>query len=177
MVLNPALSPCVFLPPEYLSNVYALVTGDHNGLNNGVFYLKVHPSSVDLLTKTINYPLAHPEDDLGWFGEQAAMAHVINATETRHESAGTSSGIAWVPRVWFNNYEFEHGFEGKPGSFLVHFAGLAETRLQHMANWLDELSVNQAKWEIPLEETSYKDSILEFWRKYAESLNGRTRAF
>jgi hypothetical protein len=39
------------------------------------------------------------------------------------------------------------------------------------------LRVNQAKWEIPVEDTPYKDSIPEFWRKYAESLNGRTRAF
>jgi hypothetical protein len=53
MVLNPALSPCVFLPPERLENIYALVTADHNGLNNGVFYLKVHTSSIDLLTRII----------------------------------------------------------------------------------------------------------------------------
>lgn len=81
MFLNPAHSPCVFLPPETLPHVYALVTADHNGLNNGVFYLRVHPSSVDLLTKTISYPLTHPEDDLGWFGEQGAMAEVIKSIE------------------------------------------------------------------------------------------------
>jgi hypothetical protein len=176
IIVNPAISPCAFLPPDTIDNVYALVTADHNGLNNGIFYLKVHPSSLDLLTNTIAYPLVHPEEDLGWFGEQAAMAHVINATESRHESAGTLSGIAWVPRDWFNNYEFEHGFEGKPGSFLVHFAGLAETRLQHMANWLAELGQNQAKWEIPIEDTPYRDSIPEFWTKYAESSTGRTWA-
>lgn len=93
MVLNPALSPCVFLPPERLENIYALVTADHNGLNNGVFYLKVHTSSIDLLTRIIDYPLSHPEDDLGWFGEQAAMAKVIKSIETTHQDPFEPSGI------------------------------------------------------------------------------------
>jgi len=136
----------------------------------------VHPSSLDLLTQTLAYPLAHPEEDLGWFGEQAAMAHVIKSIEGQHETAGTRSGIVWVPREWFNNYEFEHGFEGQPGSFLVHFAGLAETRLQHMANWLEELGTSQAKWEVDFGETAYRDSVPEFWRKYADGLDGGSSA-
>lgn len=176
IVLNPALSPCVFLPPEDLDDVYALVTADHNGLNDGVFYIKVHPSSIDLLTQIAAYPLAHPDEDLGWFGEQAAMARVIKAIEAQHKDAGDATGIAWVPRPWFNYYEFEHGFEGEPGSFMVHFAGLAETRLTHMQTWLDELQQNQAKWELPIENTSYKDSVVKFWRKYAADPAGNSRA-
>lgn len=173
IVVNPALSPCVFLPPEHLDHVYALVTADHNGLNNGVFYLRVHPSSVDLLTQVAAYPLAHPEDDLGWFGEQAAMARVIKSIEARHDDASGPSGIVWIPRTWINNYEWEHGFEGEPGSFLVHFAGLAETRLAHMAAWLDELKSNQAKWEIPVERTMYRDAIPNFWNEYAANVTGK----
>ena len=173
IVLNPALSPCVFLPPENLPDVYALVTADHNGLNNGIFYLKVHPSSVDLLTKTIDYPLAHPEDDLGWFGEQAAMAKVIKSIEAEHPDSTQPSGIAWIPRPWINNYEWEHGFEGGPGSFMVHFAGLAETRLAHMAAWLEELERNQGKWEIPLEKMSLKDDIPKFWQEYTANTTGK----
>lgn len=172
MVVNPAISPCAFLPPENLLDVYALVTADHNGLNNGVFYLKVHPTSVDLLTKTINYPLAHPEDDLGWFGEQAAMAKVIETIEAEHQDTRHPSGIVWIPRTWINNYEWEHGFEGEPGSFMVHFAGLAETRLAHMAAWLDELRQNKERWEVPFEKTSLKHAIPEFWRDYAAKATG-----
>ena len=102
------------------------------------------------------------------------MAHVINAAEIRHETAGRPSGIAWVPRDWFNNYKFEHGFKGKPGSLLVRFTGLVETRLQHMVNWLAELGQNQAKWEMPVEDTPYKDSTPEYWGNTAESLNSKT---
>jgi hypothetical protein len=172
MILNPALSPCLFLPPKHLENVYALVTADHNGLNNGVFYLRVHPSSVDLLTKTIDYPLAHPEDDLGWFGEQAAMAKVITSIEAEHQDLTNPSGIAWIPRTWINNFEWERGFEGEPGSFMVHFAGLGETRLAHMATWLDELQRNHAKWEIPVENTALNDAIPGFWREYEANTTG-----
>lgn len=166
IILNPAISPCAFLPPKDLADIYALVTADHNGLNNGIFYLKVHPSSVDLLTQIAAYPLEHPDVDLGWFGEQAAMAKVISSIEAQHKATDNPSGIAWVPRTWFNHYEFEHGFEGEPGSFLVHFAGLAETRLSHMAAWIDELQRNQAKWEIPLQNTTYENDIPDFWANY-----------
>lgn len=105
--------------------VFILATADHNGLNNGIFYLRVHPSSFDLLTHIVAYPLTHPKDDLGWFGKQAAMARVLENAEANAKGSAEPSGVAWVPRAWFNHYQFGHGFEGEPGSFLVHFAGLA----------------------------------------------------
>lgn len=166
IVLNPALSPEVFLPPDHLKDVYALVTGDQNGLNAGVFYLRVHPSSLDLLTQAVDYPAAHPDEDLGWFGEQAAMANVIKSIEASPKKTTTYPGIVWVPRIWFNAYQFEHGFEGEPGNAMVHFAGMGETRLGHMQEWLDELQQNQTKWEKPLNETFYETAIPEFWKDF-----------
>lgn len=149
------------------------MTADHQGLNAGVFYLRVCAESVDFLTQVLGYPDAHPDVDLGWFGEQAAMAKIIRAIETNHNERGDPTGIVWVPRTWFNHYEFEHGFEGEPGSFLVHFAGLAETRLAHMQRWLDELRDNQAKWEFSLEETGYGDEVPRFWEEYAGNVTGK----
>ena len=131
ILVNPAISPCTFLPPDTLQSVFALVTADHQGFNNGIFYLRVHPSSLDLLTQILDYPLAHPDEDLGWFGEQAAMEKVIHSTEIRLKDQGSLSGIAWIPRDWFNTFEFEHSYEDQPGHFIVHFASLAETRIQH----------------------------------------------
>lgn len=176
IVLNPALSPEIFLPPDDVQGVYALVTADHNGLNSGVFYLRVHSDSIDLLTQTLAYPLAHPAEDLGWFGEQAAMAHVIQSIETAAAAANTTgpSGIVWMPRIWFNAYEFEHGFEGQPGAALVHFAGLAEKRLTHMTRWLDELQQNPAKWEIPLHKTFYEEAISRFWKEYVANATAQS---
>lgn len=166
IVVNPAISPELFLPPADLEQVFAMVTSDHQGLNNGLFYLKVHQSSLDLLTEIISYPLVHPDEDLGWFGEQAAMELVIKSTEARLEKENRPPAIAWVPRQWFNTYEFEHGFEGEPGHYMVHFAGLAETRIEHMDAWLDELRSNPEKWELSPEKTFYRTAITQFWAKF-----------
>lgn len=165
IILNPALSPELFLPPAHLKDVYALVTADHNGLNTGLFYLRVHPSALELLTQTVAYPAAHPEQDLGWFSEQAAMANVTQAIEAT-QTTTSYPGIVWMPRTWFNAYEFEHGFEGSPGSMLVHFAGLGEKRLLRMSKWLEVLEQTPGKWEAPLEKTFYKSAISEFWNEF-----------
>jgi hypothetical protein len=101
------------------------------------------------------------------------MAKVIKSIEAEHQDPTNPSGIAWIPRTWINTFEWEHGFEGEPGSFMVHFAGLAETRLAHMAAWLDELQRNQAKWEMPVEETPLRDAIPEFWREYAANVTSK----
>lgn len=172
ILLNPALSPALFLAPEASEQVFARVTANHNGLNNGLFYLCIHQRALDLLTQTIDYPLAHPDEDLGWSAGQAAMANVISSIETQTELDGGPSGIVWVPREWFNTYQFEHGFEGQPGHFVVHFAGLGGTRITHMASWLEELEVHQARWEIPLESTFYKTAVPEFWAQVAASATG-----
>lgn len=155
------------MPPADLRDIFAVVTADHQGLNNGIFYLRVCQDSIDLLTQVVDYPMTHPDVDLGWFGEQAAMDHVIHSLETRSKDEARSSGIAWAPRLWFNAFQWEHGFEGEPGDSIVHFAGLAETRLQHMTDWLVELRDHQAKWEMPLEDTSYGREISEFWKGVA----------
>lgn len=157
----------MFLPPDYSQDIFALVTADHNGLNSGVFYLKVHNSSVDFLSEIMTYTVSHPDEDLGWNYEQTAMARVISIFETRHRGSGHPSGIAWVPRTWFNSYEFGHGFEGEPGDFLVHFPGLGNNKIRHMEWWLDELKSNQQKWEIGFNETRYKIEVPAFWSNYS----------
>jgi hypothetical protein len=169
IILNPALSPEVFLPPQHLKEVFALVTADREGLNAGVFYLRVHAKSVDLLTQTVAYPLDYPDVDLGWFGEQAAMANVIKAMEAGPQPQEQYPEIAWLPHAWFNAYQSEDSFEGQPGDMLVHFAGLGATRLSHMQKWLEEIKHNTAKWEIPLDQTIYNEAIPEFWKAFEKN--------
>ncbi|KYG41214.1 glycosyltransferase family 34 protein [Acidomyces richmondensis BFW] len=173
IIVNPAISPCTFLPPRELENVFALVTADHHGLNNGIFYLRVHQSSLDLLTQIVDYPMAHPDVDLGWSADQAAMERVIKSIEMDLRDQNKAPGIAWVPREWFNTFEFEHGFEGQPGHFIVHFAGLGETRISHMAQWLNVLQRNEQEWEIPPEHTFYAHDIPRFWNGFVANASTR----
>jgi hypothetical protein len=42
-----------------------------------------------------------------------------------------------------------------------------------MATWLDELQRNQAKWEIPVENTALNDAVPGFWRKYEANTTGK----
>lgn len=166
-----SLAPQVLWSPRTFADSGIIVVDE--GLNNGVFYLKVDSSSIDLLTQTIDYPLAHPDEDLGWFGEQAAMANVIRAMESQLQTEGKPAGVAWVPREWFNLYQTDSGFQGEPGHFMAHFPGLGATRLSHMEAWLDELRRDQAKWEIPLERTVYPASIAEFWDNFVTEIESR----
>lgn len=142
------------------------MTADGEGLNDGLFYLKVHHSSTAFLTQVIGYPAARPDEDLGWFGEQNAMAKVIASIEAKTPQS-KSVAFAWVPREWFNLYMTDKGFEGKRGDFIVHFAGLGATRLEHMRHWLEDLKNDQQRWEVPLEQTSYGTGVPGFWKEFA----------
>lgn len=169
IVLNPAISPEHFLPPENLKDVWALLTADKNGLNAGIFYLKVHPDSVDFLTQVVAYPLDYPDIDLGWFGVQAAMSKVLEAMKADPRRRDALAGVAWIPRTWINAYQGERIFEGKPGDLMVHFAGLGATRLSLMAKWLDELVQHPAKWEVPLGKTRYEKAVPGFWNQFVSN--------
>jgi hypothetical protein len=100
------------------------------------------------------------------------MANVIKSIESSPQTAGYP-GIVWMPRTWFNAYELETGFEGEAGNMLVHFAGLAETRLSHMSKWLDELEQSPAKWEIPLRQTFYENAISEYWSEFSANATAK----
>ncbi|KYG41379.1 glycosyltransferase family 34 protein [Acidomyces richmondensis BFW] len=138
-----------------------------------LFYLKINQYSLDLLTQIVDYPMAHPDIELGWSADQAAMERVIRSMEIQLKDQDRPPGIAWVPREWFNTFEFEHGFEGQPGHFIVHFPGLGETRISHMAQWLNVLQQNQQEWEISPEYTFYAEDVPRFWNEFAANASIR----
>lgn len=168
IILNPAIPPTLFLPPHNLDldHVFAIVTTDHNGLNDGVFFLRVCGASLDLLTRVVDYPLARPDEDLGFNMEQNALSRVLNSM-----AEGTKRGVAWVPYQWFNVYQKrDKGFEGQPGVFLVHFPGLRERKAGYMEAWLEELRANPSDWEVDVEETGLGGSVREFWDGFAADM-------
>jgi hypothetical protein len=72
-LMNPKIPLEIFLPPEEEWNhIHALVTNDHRGLNNGVFFLRVHEWSVWLMTACLGTEIFDPEIELE-FGDQSAM--------------------------------------------------------------------------------------------------------
>ncbi|KFA81245.1 hypothetical protein S40288_09021 [Stachybotrys chartarum IBT 40288] len=89
IILNACRSPNSFLPPQLQTegedgkmqemaaepgHIQLLVTQDWNGLNNGVFFLRVGRWVVDLLSAILSYRYYKPDVDLP-FTEQSARAY------------------------------------------------------------------------------------------------------
>lgn len=66
VLMNPNMPLETFLPPLELPNVHLLTSRGWNGLHGGVFFLRVHPWSVELLSAAIAYPVVKPNVQLSW---------------------------------------------------------------------------------------------------------------
>lgn len=100
VVLNPNVPLEIFLPPPTPDHTYdhirALVTQDSNGLNTGVFALKVDRWSVNLLTATLATRMALPAVHLR-YNDQSAMEFWLQSDLFRNNTMH-------VPQRWFNAY-------------------------------------------------------------------------
>lgn len=109
-----------------------------------------------MLAKAIAFPMYRPEIDLGNSADQVAMATIFNETEF-------GSACLLQPRIWYNSYEFHHGFEGHKGNLLVHFPGLEGDRWKHMNEWLNTIERDHTQWEESLENTLYPNDTNRYW--------------
>jgi len=109
ILTNPTIRLEAYLPED--ENVHFVAAADKNGLNAGVFLLRVNSWSYNLMTKVLAYPDYH-KDDFIRFAEQTAINNLLSSEEeTEH--------YVIVPRSWFNQYS---GAKAK-GNFLIHFPG------------------------------------------------------
>lgn len=111
------------------NSTHLLISNDFNGLNNGVFMLRVGAWAIDLFTAILAFRQYKPGIYLP-YTEQSAMEYVLQTPHFKDETR-------YVPQYWFNAYE--HGgpllYEGRQdiegmeethvrrGDYLVHFAG------------------------------------------------------
>lgn len=158
-VVNPAVPLTVFLPPVEHSDIHLLGSKDQSGFNAGMFFIKVHKWSLELLANAMTYEHHRPDVDLS-FLEQTSLYLELNRTENRKH-------VLYQPRPWFNTYEYHHAYEGEKGDVFVHFPGLEEDRWKHMGDWLDILGGPEHKdWEVDLHLTKYPARVAEFWEVY-----------
>ncbi|KAL2404497.1 hypothetical protein ABEF93_005300 [Exophiala dermatitidis] len=178
VLMNPKIPLEIFLPPDdEWGHVHALVTNDHRGLNNGVFFLRVHEWSVWLMTACLGTEIFDPEIELE-FGDQSAMGMWLKKERFRNNTIH-------VPQRWFNAYagyrgektdlfadpmapqtKFRHN-SIKEGDLLVHHAGHKSLRAQRMAPWMDVAEQHLPQWELDLDETTYEQEIRDFWKNEA----------
>jgi hypothetical protein len=159
IILNPYVSIETFLPPPRFDDVHLIYTNDWNGLNNGIFFVRVSRWAVDLFSAILAYRYYRPDAPLV-FRDQSAMDALMH--EPKFER-----NIAQAPQRWFNAYQGEHNetlapFQIRRGDLLVHFAGVPG-REDRMGYWLDRAEQHLDDWEIPVKSTSYPQEARDFW--------------
>ncbi|KAK2601703.1 hypothetical protein QQS21_004778 [Conoideocrella luteorostrata] len=175
VVLDYCQSPATFLPTvsSGASNtdkpqLNALVNKDMNGLNNGVFLLRVDEWSVNLVANVIGFRHYRPDVELP-HSEQSAMELLMG--EKKFKDA-----VRYVPQHWFNAYyegrtenylerksitEMEE-FRVRRGDFLVHFPGL-EDKESVIADWLNVSSRVGNAWQSGTALRDLTAEIAAFW--------------
>ncbi|KAI5196689.1 hypothetical protein E4T39_07683 [Aureobasidium subglaciale] len=165
VILNPNIPLSIFLPPPDLSHIHFVGNKDWHGLNNGVFFIRVHPWTVSMFTSAMSFPICHKDVDLGGNVEQEAMRLTFERENGGSDDKGWRSGIVFMPRKWFNAYELfqseiqgsdyyketinttvatypglkqKHKYEGGRGGMLAHFPGVdGDIRQGLMDDWMN----------------------------------------
>jgi hypothetical protein len=78
--MTPNMSLEAFLPPSRLSDIHLLLTKDWNGVNNGIFFIRVREWSVALLSGVISYPSLNPNVPPFW-ADQPALSNLLDDHE------------------------------------------------------------------------------------------------
>jgi hypothetical protein len=179
--MNPNLPLETFLPPSDILDVHMILTKDWNGMNNGVFPIRVHPWSVELLSAAIAYPVMNPDVELFW-PDQSALSNILEGNDYFAKS------VVYCPLRWFNAYMGLPDGEGlnpkspehlqvHRGDLLVHFPGTPRESLEEtLGPYLAIAEAHRRNWELPLESTGYVQETEEFWKRYRKMpSSARTR--
>ncbi|KAK5173449.1 uncharacterized protein LTR77_002130 [Saxophila tyrrhenica] len=171
IILNPNVPIETFLPPPgtEFDDVYLMYSNDWNGLNNGVFPIRVNQWAVRLFSGIVSYRHFRPDEPLQ-FRDQSAMNSLMQEPEfAKH--------IVQAPQRWFNAYQGEHNetlqpFQVRRGDLLVHFAGVGD-REARMHYWLQRAEQHLDDWEVPVKSTSYPQEARDFWHEQRNLRKGR----
>jgi hypothetical protein len=175
--MNPNIPISIFLPPgdldvTHFSNIHILVTTDMNGLNNGVFPIRVHPWSVELMSAVVAFTTYRPDFHLT-FRDQSALDEMLKEPRFREN-------VLYLPQRWFNAYQGELNetlgpFQMRRGDFLVHFAGVPN-RDERMRIWMERAERHLPEWEIDLIHTSYPTETHEYWEERRIEVEAKQKA-
>lgn len=158
IIMNQEVPLEIFEPPLDFSHINWMAGKDHNGLNAGVFILRVSQWSLNLLSRVMTYKHYHPTERYT-FEEQTILARL---TEGDEEFVKES---IYVPRVWLNAY-FYSLQEVRPGLLLSHFPH--PDYKWHIYEWLHVLESDEDEnfepvYNVPLSQTVYPREIDDFW--------------
>ncbi|KAF9874900.1 hypothetical protein CkaCkLH20_07594 [Colletotrichum karsti] len=182
IILDECRPATSFLPPRPLDaggeirgqtgddDVQLIVTNDWNGLNNGVFLVRVGQWAIELFSAILAFRHYRPDVNLP-FTEQSAMEIVMR--EPRFNKS-----VQLVPQTWFNTYpggnastfldrDDEDGladYQVRRGDFLIHFAGVSN-RDRSLNDWTAMLGIMPKVWEEWRLQRNVTAGIDAFWKK------------
>jgi hypothetical protein len=151
-----------------------LVTEDWNGLNNGIFLLRVNVWAIELFTAVLALRYYRPDAELP-FTEQSAMEIIMKEDKFR-------DATFVVPQTWFNTYPKDEAegfvtrenegeleeYHARRGDFLVHFAGVVN-KADAISNWFGVLEDMADVWETGRVQRDVTADIAKFWEECESS--------
>jgi hypothetical protein len=165
IILNPAIPPDTFLPPDDMPDIHMVSSKDLVGLNAGVLFFHVHRWAVDYLTETLAFSYHLPEDDARFenWPEQEAMTRLLQRPSNGSEGQAYREGHLYLPREWINSYYNYDMERRKKGDWLLHFPGMKDERWPAMGEMLNTTDLAPNEWEVPLQDTDYPAKLAQYW--------------
>ena len=185
ILMNPQIPLEIFTPPEpKFSHIHLMVTNDRNGLNNGVFMIRVNQWAFKLFASALSIREYQPEIPLK-YTEQSGLEETIKRVSSAlfptyapiiTKQPWWASGVAYVPQNWFNGFPPDRNatddnsrMHARKGSLLIHFASNRDgKRPERMAYWGSVVSDGTSDWNKPVEKTWYQEEIAEYWRRVGD---------
>ena len=140
------------LDDHLFDDILFVFARDDVGLNSGVFFARVHQTTLHILAKAFSYPIVHHDKDLGHAYDQTSLEKTIREPEYRLHAL-------WMPRHWFNARERLI----QPGAMIGHFFDDPK-RESDMTEWVLKVEENDPEARIAYENSFYPFEIEEFWR-------------
>ncbi|ORX65230.1 hypothetical protein BCR32DRAFT_297784 [Anaeromyces robustus] len=114
MIMNPNIRLETFLPNEKMPKIHFIAGfGERGGFQAGVFFIRVHEWSLNMLMRSISYSYYYPNRYIP-FDDQSSMNNVLT-----DKSVDESDNYIIVPPKWFNNNRYKI----EKGDFLLHVMG------------------------------------------------------
>ncbi|ORX46406.1 hypothetical protein BCR36DRAFT_372236 [Piromyces finnis] len=156
VMVNPNIKLETFLPPIEKNDIHLIISGDSNGINAGVFFLRINSWSLTYMMRTVSYAYNH-KTSLIFYSDQTSMNNVLlenYEVETDH--------FVLVPQKWFNMYIDET----TPGYFLIHFAGVVMKDI--IAKSVREFLLNNTEYYMKTSEEMRKE-VEEYYNNPLEN--------
>ncbi|ORX49598.1 hypothetical protein BCR36DRAFT_397721 [Piromyces finnis] len=146
-ITNPKIKLETFLPTD--NEVHFIAASDRNGLNAGVFFMRVHQWSYNVLIDSLSYPYYNKGKFLR-FAEQTCLNNILSEnTQQNH--------YVIVPNSWFNRYLNSR----IKGEFLIHFAG-AKFKDRKSRNLRKEIN---NEWFDATNNEILRNEVLEYYKR------------